>query len=395
MKRFRNPVSRSGAIGVWAALVLFAGCRYVDKLLDEPEPAVDPRQVFPAFDASRSTSSSSVGLWDFPPCAGGGAADSGRLRLGDLFTADLPQGEGWARVEGGRATILVRYAPGSSIPSAFLYSERIDAGGLGTALLRFHGRVDQRLKALRRPTTTAAPPPPATTPESENGGSAPPGDPGAGEPEDPAAGEPAALPPGEGPTDGPPSAGEPTSMDSTTFGGVSSGEGIASDAGAVPGALTQAAETAAALATLAVGYASEEGSFTGWRWIGVCAPPEEEAGEGAGSTATEPDTAIKPFLRLSRSRGSWRLQPGAQPVPALLILATVTLPDRRNYGAHLAIVCTETPQCQDAPALARLLGSIRVAPGAGGPAGDDWASDTLRELAEEVGISMPASHTLQ
>jgi len=381
MKRFRNPVSRSGAIAVGAALVLFAGgCRYVDQLLDEPEPTVDPRQVFPGFEAStRSTDANnptSTGPWDFSPCEGWSAAGS-RLRLGDLFTAELPRGEGWARVEGGRATILVHYPSGSSKPSAFLYAERIDAGGLGTALQRFHGRVDQRLKPfvpLQRPTTTA-PPAPSAPPQSDAGGSESPEDPGAG----------------EDPADGPSFPEEPTSTDSTSPDGISPGgteAEIGSDDGAVPGALTQAAETAAALATLEVGYTSEEGSFTGWRWIGVCASPEKEAGEEADGTATEPDTAIRPFLRLSRSRGSWRLQPGAQPVPAFLILATVTLPDRRNYGIHLAIVCTETPQGQDAPALARLLGSIRVAPGAGGPADDGWASDALRELAEEVGITV-------
>lgn len=360
MKRLWNPVARMGALASWVALVLFAGgCRYVDKLLNEPEPTVDPRQVFPAFEAAgsaQSSGSSSPGPWDFPPCDGW-STPGDRLRLGEIFTAELPPGEGWARAEGGRATILVRYLPGSSTPSAFLYAERIDvAGGLGTALLRFHERVDQRLQAgvPRQPPAVTAPPSPADQ-VSENGGIEPPNDPGTGDP--------ASLPGDEGPTDESSSVEEP---------------------------LPRSTETMAALATVAVGYTSEEWSFTGWRWIGECAPPEKEAEEGAESVAVEPDTAIKPFLRLSRSRGIWRLQPGAQPVPAFLILGTVTLPDRRNYGVHLAIVCTETFQGQDAPALARLLGSIRVAPGAGGPpAGAGWGSDALRELAEEVGISVP------
>jgi len=368
MKRSRHPVLRSCVIAAWAALAFLAGgCRYVDELLEAPELAVDPRQVFPGFTASTDSANSAIvtGSWDFPPCAGWNDEAGGRLRLGDLFTAELPRGEGWAAAEGGRATIVVRYPSGSSLPSAYLYAERIDAGGLGTALQQFHARIDRRLKEwpdFLRPMASALPPPPDLHESGSDDGEPP---------KDPAAAEPA---PPEGPATE-----EPVPIDSTASAEVPAGAG--------DGAVTQAPNPAA-LASLAVGYASEEGSFSGWRWIGVCTPPQEETGETTDRAVPEPDAAAKPFLRLSRSRGSWRLQPGAQPVPAFLALATVTLPERRDYGVHLAIVCSESPQCHDAPALARLLGSIRVASGTAA-AGLGWGSDAFRELAEEAGVSLP------
>jgi hypothetical protein len=74
-----------------------------------------------------------------------------------------------------------------------------------------------------------------------------------------------------------------------------------------------------------------------------------------------------------------------------MVLATVTLPDRLNYGIHLAIVCTEAPQCETAPDLARFIGSLRLATGVGTTAPVTWGSEDLRELAKDVGVRLPES----
>jgi len=356
-----------GTFVLGSAMMLTAGgCRYAEDVLERQEPEVDPRQVFPAFSLIPQDSTNAVGIadntgpWSFPPCEGWEGAGDRRLRLGGLFTAEIPPEEGWVQAESPRAVILVHYPSGSSLPSAYLYAEKIDAKGLGADLRPFLQRVDRRfdlpgLSDLFR------------SPESLDVS-------GAG----PALGTAEAQ-------DAPDTLGPAPSLEDAAA------DGTAASVEPADGVSSEEAEVEA-LETLQPGYTSERGSFSGWKWLGTCAPPRPPSGVATEADPPVPDGvpaggAMKPFLRFGRSLGEWRLQPGAEPVPAFQILATVTLPDRRNYGVHLAIVCTAVPQCAEAPTLSRLLGSIRVTPGTG-PESDGWGGDTLRELAEEVGISV-------
>ncbi|HKH48727.1 MAG TPA: hypothetical protein VKM72_29020 [Thermoanaerobaculia bacterium] len=120
-----------------------------------------------------------------------------------------------------------------------------------------------------------------------------------------------------------------------------------------------------------LGYTSEPGSFSGWKWIG--ANPRGV------------------FLRLARSQGRWGEQeplgPALRPsldrlaqkfpqtgwmtsgltegeasdaqkslaAPAALVLGSASTPDGE---VHLALLCTRAPACGVAPALAGLLASL-------------------------------------
>lgn len=152
----------------------------------------------------------------------------------------------------------------------------------------------------------------------------------------------------------------------------------------------QETATAPAVSDLVrAGYRSDLGTFTGWRWVGRCGSGQAEAHteESGEATPAAAPAAPQPWLHLSRTRGSWRQRPDREPVPAFMILATITVPDHPEYGVHVAIVCTDAPQCADAPALARLLGSIRVAANPDSTA--DWGTESLPLLATEVGLTLP------
>lgn len=285
-KSSMSPVLRCVAL---IAMLVVSGCRYGEELFDQADATADPRAVFPSLTAT--TESSSEPGRDSSPCAGDAA--NTRFRLGDVFSAELPTSEGWAWAESGQATILLHSRGGETLPSAFLYAEKIDLKRLGAGMQAFHQSIDQRVsRAEFRP-----------------------------------------------------------------------------------------------------GYSSERGTFSGWRWLGECAAREGESSDVAAKGQPVEEGELKPFLRLSRSQGSWRRLPGSESEPALMVLATVTLPDRRNFGFHLAIVCRQVPQCEEAAEFAQLLGSLRVSQSAnamGSAKGVSRRSRMLKEFADEVGVSLPA-----
>ncbi len=394
----RPRKSLAKPIALWTALTLFVtGCRYTDELLDDPEPAVDPRSVFPSLaDSASFSGSSDSSLCDAP------GEYTPRLNLGGLFTAELPQGEGWVTGSTGRAALLVHYGA-TSVPSAFLYAERIESDRIGLALRRFQARVDHSVKQIKTPKALAAlgirlgdqddqeaseeaESSPTTVQASSGNDEQPPQSDGEmaaqdsvepileastdSEPATQATPETETAPPNSEPS---PLSAQPEENQLEAEAGL---EDSASEA-----------EEAEALETLAPGYASDQGTFTGWQWIGTCRPGDTELAADLNAEPLPSGETMKPFLRFGRTQGNWRRQPGAEPIPAFLILATVTLPERRNYGVHVAVVCTE-PQCEVDHAFARLLGSIRVAslgPEAG--VNESWESDPFQELANEVGIA--------
>lgn len=376
-----------GTLVLGSVLMLTAGgCRYAEDVLERQEPRVDPRQVFPAFSlTSDDGSGRDIGPWSFPLCEGWEGTGVDRLRLGGLFTAELPPEKGWVQAGSSQAVILVHYPSGSSLASAYLYAEKIDSKGLGAGLRTFLQRVDRRVDLTGLPDLFRFP----ALDRAEGGQAKVRTTKVPAEPSGDLSGDPQAVPSEEEPSvtqdvpDAPAEApfGENTTADST----MASPEPVEGT--------SRGKASLEALKTLQPGYTSEPGSFSGWKWLGTCAPPQapsEAVTDPSPPEDVSADGAMKPFLRFSRSVGEWRLQPGAEPKPAFQVLATVTLPDRRNYGVHLAIVCTALPQCSEAPTLARLLGSIRVSPGAG-TEGDGRGGESLRELTEEMGILVPES----
>lgn len=118
-----------------------------------------------------------------------------------------------------------------------------------------------------------------------------------------------------------------------------------------------------------LGYTSEPGSFSGWKWIG--ANPQgvflrlaRSHGRWAGQEPPAP--ALKPHLDLLIGKfpqTEWMalgMDGGAPPerpaAPAALVLGSAGTPDGE---VHLALLCARTPTCGQAPALAGLLTSLR------------------------------------
>lgn len=121
-----------------------------------------------------------------------------------------------------------------------------------------------------------------------------------------------------------------------------------------------------------LGYTSEPDSFSGWRWIGhsqggVFLRLARSHGSWGDQGLVEPahhapvDRLIQKFPQLAWMK-SGRAMPGTtqpvgrSPVPAYMVFGSASSPEG---GVHLALLCTRTPSCGSAPALARLLSSLR------------------------------------
>lgn len=138
-----------------------------------------------------------------------------------------------------------------------------------------------------------------------------------------------------------------------------------------------------------LGYVSDDGSFTGWRWLG----------RNAGGS----------YLRLARTTGSWGAQePLPEPVESLLGLLADGAPELSDLlwsapvsagdagrarmvlgtaerddgsGIHLAILCRLRPGCDSQQDLARFLDSIAPADGeALSSGGEERFADLTRRL---------------
>lgn len=310
------------AVGLLLGL---GGCHDLEEALEEalgeaPQGA-DPRLAFPAFEKAVEGPAEASGPWRFDPCVGwtasagpfGGRAEVGRVGLGDDFALELPPGVGgWIGANlsnsGAEATLLVHYASGSSVPTAYLYAERwsVELAPLGYR----------------------------------------------------------------------------AELGSTSLADVGLGNGPGHDLGRFQARVDRALELSGPAGD-PIGYTSDPGSFVGWRWLGPCRsskllPPEEP---------NEIQTPRNlPYLRLSRSQGRWHRRADGRPVPAFQVLATVGWPERPNTGLQLALVCARTPECPQAPDLARMLGSLRLGDGAGAGGGVMGGAERFAELAEAVGI---------
>ncbi|HJX27450.1 MAG TPA: hypothetical protein VJ885_06025 [Thermoanaerobaculia bacterium] len=146
-----------------------------------------------------------------------------------------------------------------------------------------------------------------------------------------------------------------------------------------------------------LGYTSEPDSFSGWRWIGpnprgVFLRLARSHGSWGDQGLLEPalhapvDRLIQKFPQLAWMKAGRAIpgtaQPvGRSPVPAYMVFGSASFPEG---GVHLALLCTRTPSCGSAPALAGLLSSLRPI-----SAGDlDAAGDALppEELEIETGL---------
>jgi hypothetical protein len=121
-----------------------------------------------------------------------------------------------------------------------------------------------------------------------------------------------------------------------------------------------------------LGYVSEPGTFTGWRWIGhnsrgVFLRLARSHGSWGDQSLMEPalrapvERLIQKFPQLEWMKSGWAIpgssQPaGRSPAPAYMVLGSASSPEG---GVHLALLCARTPSCGSAPALASLLSSLR------------------------------------
>jgi len=161
-------------------------------------------------------------------------------------------------------------------------------------------------------------------------------------------------------------------------------------------------------------YHSVPGSFSGWRWVGKNAhgvavrlartdgawgtprPPVQSVLDRLASLAEEVPELAKLGDRVARLRGEggrgrsttedWTGSVlGGR--PAYLVLGSAALRD--NLGVHLAVLCTTTPRCESAGALADLLDSLRP-PGTTDPARPPpgHGAAALAELAWAAGLHL-------
>ncbi len=391
MRRPRGSRLRPAACSA-VLMILTSGCGYFEQLLGELPLEVDPRRIFlvarsqslangqaePIFGAASE-------LWGFDPCAGSADKFRGRLRLASLFTAELPSDQGWVPAESPQATILVHYRDGSPVPTAYVYAEKIGAGGAATNSHPFLERLDQRLTLPNLPGLREL--------HLDTGRSA----------------ISTAVQPIQRSAEKPVEARLTTSTRDSSASGLAQSNALTVPSDSKQGRLPQPPTANNTISTrpkdgnqrqtdqadtLAVGYRSRRGSFSGWKWIGTCAPsgPLADAWLEPSTLTTTTAATDRPFLRLARSEGQWRLSPGDEALPALQVLATVTMQGRPNYGIRLAMVCRMGPDCQDAPTLARLIGSLRATPNSSSFGDRGWPQRDLQELATDVGIELAPMH---
>lgn len=351
-------------------LLTTVGCRYGEAVLGESERPLDPRPAF-------GEATTAGGEDDISPCDAWGEDEQPQVvNLGTLFEARKPETEGWTVETATGATILVRQGSQSSGgPTAFIYAERIDSeasGGPGAAIRSFEARVDRRLAVLAKE---------SSPPVAEEASSAP-----------ETSVETSKAPAGASSGYATPSSPSPSLTPDLTPGAPAASQvSGASSEQAVPSVGTTGSvaevrrEISGGLSRPSSGYSSERGSFSGWKWIGRCLV-----------VGSSPEVAarnqLKPFLRLSRTHGTWQRPSQSLAEPAIMVLGTVTLPDRSDFGFHLAIVCIGARRCDAAPELLRFVGSLRVAStDAGTGAGLGSVPRYFEEMAEEVGILLPGS----
>jgi hypothetical protein len=333
----------------WAMAVVSlaaVGCGYAERVLDGAHSVVDPRRAFPEYAPDAES-------WQFSPCEGWADPAAKRYAMGSLFTAELPPAGGWSWVRTEDASLWVYKPSHSSVPSAALLVEEmglLTQAESGAALRAFQGRVDQRLSSplARLPWTFRDLPKAAEGPEGYPG-------------------SPDSASAGASPGPAPASTSSPAATIDPSLSKAQAGAGV-DDSQSTDRASDLARNAPAALAA---GYSSKRDSFTGWRWIGRCDSSE------SGSA----DSERRPLLRISRSRGTWRLPAAAAPVSAFALMGTVTLPNRVDQGAYWVLICTEEPTCEVAPVLARMLGSLRLASAAPATGNTkNWESGTPAEV---------------
>lgn len=381
---------RPAVVALATCLLLASGCQYSEDVLSDRVETFDPRSIFTDLGSSPAPGSASPGAaagsrWSGDPCGRPSGTPEEELYLVDLFAAAEPQSF-WRLVQDSQEAVLVLSETEEADPTAFLFVEKAVSGsrGLGRSLRKFQRRFDQRLQQDRpaRKATNSDGEGTAEGPSTE-----PASVPGAGDLVNPAA---PAVGAGEAPTGaGPVPSG--SAPDAASLSGA-----------AEPGAVDAPGEREPDEdePIFPFGFESEPGGFSGWKWIGHCGVPTEDD----DPTATVPDPVspdpepgeemdedLRPFFRLSRIEGRWRHASDDAPAPAIMILGTATLPERPDYGVHLAIVCKTVPRCEAGPDLARFLGSLRASSGRARASAEDAAPDALERLARELGVKMERS----
>ncbi|MEM7482195.1 MAG: hypothetical protein AAF481_13550 [Acidobacteriota bacterium] len=337
-------------------------CRYGQNLGHNREQTLDPRSAFPDFVAATEErrSAPSAGRWAMDPCREEDSLDD-RLALGPHFSAAMPREGSWDRAEVQQGTLLVGWQEGSLRPTSFVYAERIRAAAPGFEMQAFRKRLDTR---LRRFSLDPTKPGLATTLADDETLSQKTEASVAENPETATvdAESPDATVQKTPPQDPPQSSEE----EPKSIGGTSHAPR---------------------------GFASERGSFSGWRWVGQCQPGPTDRGEPMDEPPPPPQTQL-PLFRLGTLQGTWQPRPVDEPLPAMMIVAVANTPDHPDFGLHLAVVCAQNPTCAQGPQLARLLGSIRFRSADEGLTLDP-SSRYLEDLAQEVGLDFTAANPLE
>ena len=378
-------------------LIVFSlfGCDYGERVLGRRPLELDPREVFPAFSKRDSDSTGQDRISN--PCADESESSHAveMVTLGNYFQAQIPSD--WSS-QGTPMETLIVDGPGSLPESGFFVYLKAIAPDSDSAsdLQQFHRRVDHRLQIfdlLSRLRAKVAKGVVKAIP-SENANLPVPTNPEESDPSTEADTGPSSRLSKASPA--PARAGGLGETESTEALAMPELESIGVPGTTLDDRIASGGEPSELPATVAEselagpGYRSEVGTYSGWKWIGQCAAPprvvvQESETDDDNQLDTVREQTKRAFLRLSRSHGTWQRADGNTD-PAFQILGTVSLPTRHNYGMHLAIVCTEAPDCPSAPDLARFLGSIRVKRNGAADVPSMGGSANLQQLAVKLGI---------
>ena len=153
---------------------------------------------------------------------------------------------------------------------------------------------------------------------------------------------------------------------------------------------------------MGVGYRSEEGSFTGWRWAGrndlgvtmrlgrtfgtwgsPSLPGSTNMVEVVGSMVHKAPQ-LAPILEHIQAQIQTSQTQGRVPTAAWMILGSMTRATTTT-GAHIAILCVQRPVCPVARELSQILATVKPA----GVAEFVSASNaTLDDVARSVGVEL-------